>query len=98
MCDHARGIWAVNAKSGKRIWLGDDGNRSAREGFVRVGTTLYCAAGVLGGGVLALEAKTGKFRWSWVDSADATDYWQIALSGNRLLVTGGNEVYAMPAV
>jgi len=51
----------------------DKGNRLAREGFLRAGTTPYRAAGAIGGGV-------------------------IALSGNRLLVTGGQEVYASPAV
>ncbi|WP_327667174.1 serine/threonine-protein kinase [Streptomyces sp. NBC_00485] len=96
--DLDRGIWAVNAKSGKRIWLCEDGNRFTREGFLRAGTTLYCSAGAIGGGIIALEARTGKVRWTWVDNTDATDYWQIALSGNRLLVTGGQEVYALPAV
>ncbi|GHI05738.1 hypothetical protein AQI88_10120 [Streptomyces cellostaticus] len=87
----------MNAKDGKRIWLCEEGNRATRDSFLKAGTTLYAAAGALGGGI-ALEARTGKVRWTWVDNTDATDNWQIALSGNRLLVTGGQEVYAMPAV
>ncbi|MFJ9814130.1 PQQ-binding-like beta-propeller repeat protein [Streptomyces sp. NPDC101151] len=98
VCDYDHGIWAVHVKDGRRIWLCEDGNRATRESFLKAGTTLYAAAGALGGGIVALDARTGKVRWTWVDGTDATDYWQIALSGNRLLVTGGQEVYAMPAV
>ncbi|MEU1402493.1 PQQ-binding-like beta-propeller repeat protein [Streptomyces sp. NPDC005728] len=98
VCDFDRGIWALDIKDAKRIWLCEEGNRMSREGFLKAGTTLYAAAGALGGGIIALEARTGKVRWSWVDNTDATDQWQIALSGNRLLVTGGQEVYALPAV
>ncbi|MFF7974554.1 PQQ-binding-like beta-propeller repeat protein [Streptomyces sp. NPDC007905] len=96
--DYDRGIWAVDLKNAGRIWLCEEGNRAVRETFLKAGTTLYAAAGALGGGIIALDARTGKVRWTWVDSTDATDYWQIALAGNRLLVTGGQEVYAMPAV
>ncbi|MFI1766845.1 serine/threonine-protein kinase [Streptomyces sp. NPDC020800] len=98
VCDYDHGIWALNVKDGKRIWLCEEGNRASRESFLKAGRTLYAAAGALGGGIIALDARTGKVRWTWVDSTDATDYWQIALSGSRLLVTGGQEVYAMPAV
>ncbi len=98
VCDYDHGIWALNVKDGKRIWLCEDGNRASRESFLKAGRTLYAAAGALGGGIISLDAGTGKVRWTWVDSTDATDTWQIALSGNRLLVTGGQEVYAMPAV
>jgi hypothetical protein len=65
---------------------------------VRVGTTLYCAAGPLSGGIIALEAKTGTVRWTWTDDKDSGAPWQIATAGNRLLVTNGPEIYAMPAV
>ncbi|MFI6371567.1 PQQ-binding-like beta-propeller repeat protein [Streptomyces sp. NPDC050546] len=96
--DYDRGIWAVDVKTHKRIWLCEDQDRGGAESFVRVGTTLYCAAGPLSGGVIALEAKTGDVRWTWTDSTDSGAPWQIAPAGNRLLVTNGPEIYAMPAV
>ncbi len=94
--DYDRGVWAVDVKSGKRTWLCDEPSRGART-FLRAGTTLYGAGGSLGGGVAALNAKTGKVRWIWTDTKGDSD-WQIALSGNRLMVANGTEIYAMPAV
>ncbi|MEU6687613.1 serine/threonine-protein kinase [Streptomyces sp. NPDC046832] len=96
--DYDRGIWAVDVKTHRRIWLCEDQNRGGPGTFVRVGTTLYCAAGPLSGGVIALEAKTGAVRWTWTDDKDSGAPWQIATAGNRLLVTNGPEIYAMPAV
>ncbi|KJK35500.1 serine/threonine protein kinase [Streptomyces variegatus] len=96
--DYDRGIWAVDVKTHQRIWLCEDQDRGAAESFVRVGATLYCAAGPLSGGVVALEAKTGTVRWTWTDDKDSGAPWQIAPAGNRLLVTNGPEIYALPAV
>ncbi|EFL34073.1 conserved hypothetical protein [Streptomyces viridochromogenes DSM 40736] len=96
--DYDRGIWAVDVKTVKRIWLCEDQDRGAAESFVRVGRTLYCAAGPLSGGVIALEAKTGDVRWTWTDNKDSGAPWQMATAGNRLLVTNGPEIYAIPAV
>lgn len=96
--DYDRGIWAVDVKTVKRLWLCEDQDRGGPETFVRVGATLYCAAGPLTGGVVALEAKTGKVRWTWTDGKDSGAPWQIAPAGNRLLVTNGPEIYALPAV
>ncbi|MFJ8336674.1 PQQ-binding-like beta-propeller repeat protein [Streptomyces sp. NPDC094437] len=96
--DYDRGIWAVDVSTGRRLWLCEEQNRGAPDSFLRAGTTLYCAAGPLGGGVIALAAKTGKVRWTWTDNQGASDPWQLALSGNRLLVTNGPDVYVLPAV
>lgn len=96
--DYDRGIWAVDVKTHRRIWLCEDQDRGGPGTFVRVGTTLYCAAGPLSGGVIALEARTGKVRWTWSDDKDSGAPWQMATAGNRLLVTNGPEIYAMPAV
>ncbi|MFF7732400.1 PQQ-binding-like beta-propeller repeat protein [Streptomyces sp. NPDC007984] len=96
--DHDRGIWAVDVKNQQRIWLCEDQDRGAPGAFMRVGTTLYCAAGPLSGGVIALEARTGTVRWTWSDDKDSGAPWQMATAGNRLLVTNGPEIYAMPAV
>ncbi|MFD5948884.1 serine/threonine-protein kinase [Streptomyces collinus] len=96
--DYDRGIWAVDVKTQQRIWLCEDQDRGGPGTFVRVGTTLYCAAGPLSGGVIALEARTGAVRWTWSDDKDSGAPWQMATAGNRLLVTNGPEIYAMPAV
>ncbi|MFD4623049.1 PQQ-binding-like beta-propeller repeat protein [Streptomyces sp. NPDC058475] len=98
--DYDDGVWAVNVKTGKRIWLCEDpGADEAPETFLRAGTTLYGASGPLdGGGIVALDARTGKARWMYDDNKESGEPWQVALEGNRLLVTHGYEIYALPAV
>ncbi|UFR02968.1 serine/threonine-protein kinase [Streptomyces sp. Go40/10] len=96
--DHDRGIWAVDVRTGKKIWLCEENDRGAPEVFVKYGKTLYCGAQAVGGGVVALDARTGRKRWSWTDNKGTGDQWQIALSGNRLLMANGADAYAMPAV
>lgn len=94
--DYDRGVWAVNVRTGKRIWLCDENNRGAQT-FRKAGATLYGAGSSLGGGVAAIDARTGEVRWTFTDDSDY-DEWQIALAGNRLMVANGAEIYAMPAV
>ncbi|MGC0384323.1 PQQ-binding-like beta-propeller repeat protein [Streptomyces sp. SAI-129] len=96
--DHDDGVWAVDVKTGKRIWLCDELDVEGPETFLRTGGTLYGATGSLDGGVVALEAKTGKLRWTYTDSKAVGEPWQAALAGNRLMVTHGHEIYALPAV
>ncbi|PWI11241.1 serine/threonine protein kinase [Streptomyces sp. NWU339] len=97
--DFDGGVWAVNAKTGKRTWLCEDpGADHAPQTFLKAGTTLYGASGPLGGGVFALDATSGKARWVYNDNKEHGEPWQIELSGNRLLATHGPEVYALPAV
>ncbi|MEU9183940.1 PQQ-binding-like beta-propeller repeat protein [Streptomyces sp. NPDC048484] len=97
--DHDGGVWAVDVKTGKRIWLCEDpGADEAPAQFVRAGGTLYGASAMDGGGVFALDAKSGRARWVYNDNKDPGEPWQVALSGNRLLATHGYEIYALPAV
>ncbi|MCM1937652.1 PQQ-binding-like beta-propeller repeat protein [Streptomyces sp. G3] len=96
--DHDDGVWAVNVKTGKRNWLCDELDVDGPESFRRVGSTLYGATGSVDGGIVALETRTGKLRWTYTDSKAAGEPWQIALAGNRLLATHGHEIYALPAV
>ncbi|WP_263981195.1 serine/threonine-protein kinase [Streptomyces naphthomycinicus] len=98
VADHDRGVWAVDVRTGKRIWLCEENDRGAPEVFLKSGTTLYCGAQAVGGGVVALDARTGRKRWSWTDNKGTGDQWQIALSGSRLLMANGEDAYAMPAV
>ncbi|WP_416478040.1 protein kinase domain-containing protein [Streptomyces sp. LKA04] len=96
--DHDDGVWAVDVKTGKRTWLCDELDVEGPETFVRAGATLYGATGSLDGGIVALDAGSGKSRWTYSDSKGVGEPWQVALSGNRLLATHGHEVYALPAV
>ncbi|KUO20941.1 protein kinase domain-containing protein [Streptomyces dysideae] len=96
--DYDDGVWAVNVSTGKRIWLCDELDIDGPETFVKAGTTLYGAAGPIDAGVVALQAKTGKLRWTFTDGKDHGEPWQVAVAGNRLLVTGGWEIYGLPAV
>ncbi|WP_435250882.1 protein kinase domain-containing protein [Streptomyces tendae] len=96
--DHDDGVWAVNVRTGKRNWLCDELDVDGPESFRRVGSTLYGASGAVDGGIVALETRTGKLRWTYTDSKAVGEPWQVALAGNRLLATHGHEVYALPAV
>ncbi|MFC8871097.1 PQQ-binding-like beta-propeller repeat protein [Streptomyces sp. NPDC057148] len=96
--DHDDGVWAVNAKTGKRTWLCDELDVDGPESFLRAGSALYGATGSVDGGIVALETKTGKLRWTYTDSKTVGEPWQITLAGNRLLATHGHEIYALPAV
>lgn len=96
--DYDDGVWAVNVKTGKRIWLCDELDVEGPETFRKAGTTLYGATGSLDGGVVALQSRTGKLRWTFTVSEDHGETWQIALAGNRLMVTNGPAIYGLPAV
>ncbi|MEU4983372.1 PQQ-binding-like beta-propeller repeat protein [Streptomyces sp. NPDC021969] len=96
--DHDDGVWAVNVRTGKRNWLCDELDVDGPESFRRVGSTLYGATGSVDGGIVALETRTGKLRWTYTDSKAVGEPWQVALAGNRLLATHGHEIYALPAV
>ncbi|MET9253163.1 PQQ-binding-like beta-propeller repeat protein [Streptomyces sp. NPDC003717] len=96
--DHDNGVWAVDVKTGRRSWLCDELDDDGPQTFLRAGTTLYGASGPLGGGIVALEARTGKVRWAYDDRGAEGEPWQLARSGNRLLATHGTEIYALPAV
>jgi hypothetical protein len=97
--DYDDGVWAVNVKTGRKIWLCEDpGARRAPTTFLRAGATLYGASYKDEGGIFALVAKTGKSRWVYNDNKDPVEPFQVAVSGNRLLVTHGYEIYSLPAV
>ncbi|WP_432188850.1 PQQ-binding-like beta-propeller repeat protein [Streptomyces sp. Tue6028] len=99
VADHDGGVWAVEVRTGKKIWLCEDpGARRAPTTFLRAGATLYGASYWDEGGIFAMEAKTGKSRWVHNDNKGPGEPWRVTISGNRLLATHGYEIYALPAV
>ncbi|MCX5332255.1 serine/threonine-protein kinase [Streptomyces sp. NBC_00140] len=96
--DYDGGVWAVDVRTRRRIWLCDELEISGPVMFVKAGNSLYGAAGSLDGGLVALQARTGKLRWTYTDSDNWGEPWQVALAGNRLLVSNGPEFYALAAV
>ncbi|MFI1360661.1 PQQ-binding-like beta-propeller repeat protein [Streptomyces sp. NPDC020898] len=97
--DYDQGVWAVDVRTGRKIWLCEDpGADEAPTTFLRAGQTLYGASFADGGGIFAMEARTGTARWVHNDNKDPGEPWQVALAGNRLLATHGYEIYALPAV
>lgn len=97
--DFDSGVWAVEPKSGKKIWMSEDlGRRPFGDRIVRTGDSLYIGSFFEQGGVYAFDAETGKLRWNYNDGVEADSEWQIAQAGNRLLVAHAGELYALPAV
>lgn len=98
--DFDRGVWAVDPKSGDKIWMSEElGRRPFGDAMVRTGDSLYIGSVFERGGIYALSAKDGKFRWNYNDGVDADDSeWQVTAAGNRLLVAHADELYALPAV
>lgn len=96
--DHRRGFWAVNPKTGKKLWRQPAQKRlRSGERTVKHGNTIYVGA-YFGEGITALDATTGKERWAHAATDDETDPWNVALTGNRLLAQTGDKLYAFPAV
>ncbi|MFJ7199855.1 MULTISPECIES: PQQ-binding-like beta-propeller repeat protein [unclassified Streptomyces] len=99
--DSARGMWAVDPGTGKRIWHNEDLRESATQAwqFVKVQGTLYGATEFdEDGGVHAFDAATGKLRWTYNDHTGDIQQWYVAAAGGRLAAMHGKRLYALPAV
>ncbi|MEE1770238.1 PQQ-binding-like beta-propeller repeat protein [Streptomyces sp. JV185] len=99
--DSARGMWAVDPSTGKRIWHNEDLRESATQAwqFVKVQGTLYGATEFdEDGGVHAFDAATGKLRWTYNDHTGDIQQWYVAAAGERLAAMHGKRLYALPAV
>ncbi|MGW2088114.1 outer membrane protein assembly factor BamB family protein [Streptomyces sp. NPDC001880] len=99
--DSARGMWAVNPGTGKRIWHNGDLRESATQAwqFAKVKGTLYGATEFdKDGGVHAFDAATGKLRWTYNDHTGDIQRWYVVAAGDRLAAMHGKRLYALPAV
>ncbi|WP_405753498.1 serine/threonine-protein kinase [Streptomyces sp. NBC_01411] len=97
--DYDSGVWAINPKTGKKIWMsGDLARKPFSDNLVKVGDTLYAASVFESGGVYAIDAKTGSLRWTYNDGRSLDDRYRVAAAGARLMAAHGNELYALPAV
>ncbi|UUU37209.1 PQQ-binding-like beta-propeller repeat protein [Streptomyces sp. CA-210063] len=98
--DTARSMWAVDPDTGKQVWRNEDLLESAQAWqFAKVGDTLYGATTFdKDGGVHAFDVKSGKLRWTYNDNTGDNKEWYVMAAGNRLAVTHGKRIYALPAV
>ncbi|MGX1887606.1 protein kinase domain-containing protein [Streptomyces sp. NPDC055287] len=97
--DYDRGVWAIEPKTSKRIWMSEElGSREFGEWMVRTDDSLYIASFFEQGGVYALSAKDGSYRWNYNDGVKDDGEWQITEAGSRLLVSHADHLYTLPAV
>ncbi|MEV8102165.1 PQQ-binding-like beta-propeller repeat protein [Streptomyces sp. NPDC088135] len=99
--DSVRGMWAVDPRTGKRIWHNGGLLDSATQAwqFAKVNGTLYGATEFdEDGGVHAFDAATGKLRWTYNDKSGDIQQWYVAAAADRLAVMHGKRLYALPAV
>lgn len=96
--DYDGGVWAADPKTGEKHWMEDLGDRPFGDQMVRAGDSLYIGSVFDGGGIYALNARTGKYRWDYNDGVKDNAEWELTQAGNRLLVAHADELYALPAV
>ncbi|WP_250299030.1 protein kinase domain-containing protein [Streptomyces sp. A 4/2] len=97
--DYDSGVWAINTKTGKKIWMSSDLDRKPfSDNLVKVGHTLYAGSFFESGGIYAINANTGALRWTYNDGRSLDDSWRVATAGNRLVAAHGDELYALPTV
>ncbi|OEJ37288.1 serine/threonine protein kinase [Streptomyces agglomeratus] len=97
--DYDRGVWAIEPKTSKKIWMSEElGSREFGEWMVRTDDSLYIASYFEQGGVYALSAKDGSYRWNYNDGVKDDGEWQITEAGSRLLVSHADHLYTLPAV
>ncbi|MFE6667568.1 PQQ-binding-like beta-propeller repeat protein [Streptomyces sp. NPDC057697] len=99
--DSVRGMWAVDPRTGKRIWHNEELLDSATQAwqFAKVNGTVYGATEFdEDGGVHAFDAATGKLRWTYNDKSGDIQQWYVVAAADRLAVMHGKRLYALPAV
>ncbi|MFF8602807.1 PQQ-binding-like beta-propeller repeat protein [Streptomyces sp. NPDC015232] len=98
--DSGHVLRAVDPVKGRELWRNDQLLDAAVPWqFTKVGGTLYAATELDSkGGVLALDARDGRLRWTYNDGSKAYDKWYVVASGKRLAALHGKRLTALPAV
>ncbi|MGX1116467.1 outer membrane protein assembly factor BamB [Streptomyces ambofaciens] len=99
--DSARVMRAVDPRTGKQLWksdaLADAGLQVPRQ-YVKAGDTLYGATDLdKQGGIIAMDASTGKVRWTFNDKTGDYHAWLVATDGKRVFALHGKQLHALPA-
>ncbi|GFH79892.1 MULTISPECIES: PQQ-binding-like beta-propeller repeat protein [Streptomyces] len=101
IADSGRTVRAVAPGSGKEIWrseaLAEAGFQVPRQ-YVKAGDVVYAATDLdKDGGVAALDAGSGKVRWTFNDGSGDHHAWLVATDGERVFALHGKKLHALPA-
>ncbi|MFI6875630.1 PQQ-binding-like beta-propeller repeat protein [Streptomyces sp. NPDC050400] len=100
VADSSRTLWAVQPKTGAKIWQSKDiaeADGKTPWQYVKVGRTLYAATELdEKGGVHAIDAETGKLRWTFNDGSGDYHQWLVATDGKHVFALHGKKLHALP--
>ncbi|MEU6160722.1 PQQ-binding-like beta-propeller repeat protein [Streptomyces sp. NPDC047130] len=101
VADSGKTLRALEPQTGREIWqstaLADAGVHEPWQ-FVKAGGTLYGATQLdEGGGVHAIDAKTGELLWTFNDKSGDHHAWLVATDGKRVFALHGKKLHALPA-
>ncbi|WP_395358058.1 PQQ-binding-like beta-propeller repeat protein [Streptomyces sp. YH02] len=100
VADSSRTLWAVNPTTGAKIWQSKDiaaADSKTPWQYVKVGSTLYAATDLdEKGGVHAIDAESGKLRWTFNDGSGDYHKWLIATDGKLVFALHGKKLHALP--
>ncbi|WP_436737195.1 outer membrane protein assembly factor BamB family protein [Streptomyces sp. BBFR102] len=101
VADSGRTVRALDPATGKERWQSKDlaaaGFQVPRQ-YVAAGGVLYVATDLdKDGGVAALDAASGRLRWTFNDGSGDHHAWLVATDGKRVFALHGKKLYALPA-
>lgn len=101
IADSGRTVRALDPATGKQIWqsraLAEAGFQVPRQ-YVKAGNAFYAATDLdKDGGVAALDAGSGRLRWTFNDGTGDHHSWLVATDGERVFALHGKKLHALPA-
>ncbi|WP_415950578.1 PQQ-binding-like beta-propeller repeat protein [Streptomyces sp. KLOTTS4A1] len=100
VADSSRTLWAVRPASGEKIWQSEDiaeADGKTPWQYAGAGGTLYAATELdENGGVHAVDAASGKLRWTFNDGSGDYHKWLVATDGERVFALHGKKLHALP--